>query len=167
MLSEKFTPPFIANNSLSLKLICNNSTLRLKFEGSFLKQEEKTPFTPNSLVNLISVYELGRWSRDVNADFTLKKFLFRAVNISKNADPDKCIHTGYGIGFDSRSEFSLPDGSMGKNITIFPLVTSSSAQIDDKKKDILILVEGPTQRLNDTMSTAEAQSSINSSRNGK
>ena len=24
-----------------------------------------------------------------------------------------CI--GYGIGFDSRSEFSLPDGSMGKN----------------------------------------------------
>ena len=24
------------------------------------------------------------------------------------------IYSGYGIGFDLRSEFSLPDGSMGK-----------------------------------------------------
>ena len=38
---------------------------------------------------------------------------------------------------------------------------SSSVHIKNKKKDILILGEGPTQRLDDTMLTAEAQYSIN------
>ena len=34
--------------------------------------------------------------------------------INKDADPDKYKYSGYGIGFDSRSEFSFTDGSMGK-----------------------------------------------------
>ena len=41
---------------------------------------------------------------------------------------------------------------------------SSSVHIDNKKKDILILVKGLTQKLDDTMLTAEAQYSINFSR---
>ena len=41
---------------------------------------------------------------------------------------------------------------------------SSSVHIDNKKKGILILVEGPTQRLDDPMLTTEAQYSINFSR---
>ena len=36
--------------------------------------------------------------------------------------------------------------------------------IDNKKKDILVLVEGPTQGLDDTRITAEAKYSINFSR---
>ena len=38
---------------------------------------------------------------------------------------------------------------------------SSSVHIDNKKKDILILGIGPTQKLDDTTLTAEAQYSIN------
>ena len=34
----------------------------------------------------------------------------------KSADSHKYLHTGYGIGFNSRLEFSLPDGSVGKSI---------------------------------------------------
>ena len=56
------------------------------------------------------------WSRYLNVDFTLKDCLFGAVKITKNADPDKYVYTGYRIGFVSRSEFSLPDGSMGQNV---------------------------------------------------
>ena len=41
---------------------------------------------------------------------------------------------------------------------------SSSVHIDNKKKDILILGKGPTQGLDDSMLTAEAQYSINFSR---
>ena len=41
---------------------------------------------------------------------------------------------------------------------------SSSMHINSKRKDILILVKGPTQALDDTMLTAEAQYSINFSR---
>ena len=80
---------------------------------------------------------------------------------------DKYIYNGYGIGFDSRSEFSLHDGSIGKNIIIFGVDMSSSVHIDKKGKDILILRKGPTQGLNDTTLTAEAQYSINFSRSNR
>ena len=35
------------------------------------------------------------------------------------------MYTGYGIGFDSRSEFLLPYGTMGKNVIIFGADLSS------------------------------------------
>ena len=38
---------------------------------------------------------------------------------------------------------------------------SSSAHIDDKNKDVLILGDGPTQGLDDTTLTAEAKYPIN------
>ena len=46
---------------------------------------------------------------------------------------------------------------MGKNIIIFRTDNSSSVHIDNKGKDILILGERPTQGLNDTTLTTEAQ----------
>ena len=116
------------------------------------------------MVNLFIVYELDTWSRDLNTDLTLKDCMFGAVKKTKKADPDKYVYTGYGIGFDSRSTFSLPDGSMGKNVIIFGVDMSSCVHIGNKKKDFSILGEGQTQGLNDTMLTAEAQCSINLSR---
>ena len=107
MSNEKCKPSYTANKSLFPKLLCNKSRLRLRFEGSCLEQEDTVPFTPNNIVNLFIVYKLGRWSRDVNTGFTLKDCLLGAVKITKNVDADKCKHSGYSIGFDSRSEFSL------------------------------------------------------------
>ena len=43
----------------------------------------------------------------------------------------------------------------------------SSGNVDDKKKDILILVIGPTQGLDNTTLTAEAKYSITFSRSNK
>ena len=43
----------------------------------------------------------------------------------------------------------------------------SSGHVDDKKKDILILVIGPTQGLDNTTLTAEAKYSITFSRSNK
>ena len=86
---EKFKLPYTANKSLSAKLLRNKSRLRLRFEGSCLKQEDTTPFTQNNVVNLFIVYELDISSQDLNTDFTLKDCLFGAVKLTKNADPDK------------------------------------------------------------------------------
>ena len=61
------------------------------------------------------------------------------VKLAKNADSYKYIYTGYSIGFDLRSEFSLHDSSVGKKGIIFGFDISSSVHIDNKKKDILIL----------------------------
>ena len=65
-----------------------------------------------------------------NTDFDLKDCLFGSVKLTKNADTDKYKLSGYGIGFDSHSEFSLPDGSMGKNVIIFGVDISSSVHKD-------------------------------------
>ena len=141
----------------------NNIRIRLKFKGSCLKQEDKAAFTPNNVVNLFIVYELDRCSRDLNTDFT-HDWVFGAVKLTKNADPDEYKYSGYSIGFDLRSEFSLSDGSMGKKVIINGAKMSSSVHIDNKGKDILILREGPTQGLDDTTLTSEAKHLINFSR---
>ena len=79
--------------------------------------------------------------------------------MTKNADIDKYGYSGYGIGFDRISSFSFPGGGFGQNILIFGVDMSSSAHIDSKKKDILVLGRGPTQGLEHTP-TAEKMFSI-------
>ena len=90
--------------------------------------------------------------------------MYGAVKLTKNGDSDKYRYGGYDRGFDSRSEFLFSDGSMGKNVFIFGVNMSSSVQIDNKEKDILILGEGLTQGLDNTTLTAVAKHSINFSR---
>ena len=71
---------------------------------------------------------------------TSNKCLFGSIKLTKNADLDHYKY-GCGIGFDSRSEFVLTDGSMGKTVNIFGADMSSFVHIDNKIKDILILGE--------------------------
>ena len=85
--------------------------MRLEFKGSCLKQDRAT-FTLSNVVNLFPVFELTRWSQDLNADFTLKDCLFGA-----DVDPDKYSYSGYGIGLDFHSLFSVPNFDWGKIVT--------------------------------------------------
>ena len=57
--------------------------------------------------------------------------------------------------------FLFADGSFAQNVVIFGADMSSSQHVDNKKKDILILGEGPTQGLDDTTLTAETKYPIN------
>ena len=52
----------------------------------------------------------------------------------------------------------------GNNVAVSGVGMSLSVHTNNKKKDILILGKGPTQRLDDTTLTAEAEYSINFSR---
>ena len=74
---------------------------------------------PKKVINIHISYTLSPWLKNLNTHFTLKNCLFRSVKLTKNADPDKYKYSGYSIGFDSHSEFSFTDGSMGKNDNIF------------------------------------------------
>ena len=104
--------------------------------------------TTKKVINLSISYTLGPQLKNTNTDFTLRNCLFGSVKLAKNADPDKYRYNGYGIGFDSISEFSFTDGSIRRNVTIFGADMSSSVHVDNKEKNILILGEGPTQGLN-------------------
>ena len=85
--------------------------------GSCLMQG-KVAFTPKNVVNSFTVYELDTSWRDLNANFILKDCFFGAVQLTANPDPDKYSYSRYGIGFDSRSLFSLLNCGWGKNIVI-------------------------------------------------
>ena len=107
-----------------------------------------------SIINLYLFYTRNSQLKHLNTDITLGNFFFGSVKLTKNVDLDKYKSCGYGIGIDSRSEFSFTDGRFGKIVIIFGGDMSSSVQIDNNGKDILILGEGPTRGLDDTTLTA-------------
>ena len=133
--------------------------VRVKFNKDCLKQSNKLIHDYGHKVNDYIVYELDASSFN-SSDPTLKTCLFGAVTLTKNADIEKYGYSGYGIGFDRRSSFSFPGSGFGQNVLIFGVDMSSSAHTDNKKKDILVLGKGPTQRLQHTL-TAEKIYSIN------
>ena len=91
----------------------NNFRIRLEFKGSCLKQENKAAYTPKNVVNIFIIYELDSQSRDLGTDSTLGSCLFGGVKLLKYS---------YGIGFDTRGEYSLPDVSVGKMLLFLELI---------------------------------------------
>ena len=89
------------------------------------------------VINLYISYTLRPQIRNLNTDFTLGTCLFGSAKLTKNADLDKYKYSGYGITFDSRSEFSLSGGTMGNNAIIFAAGMSSSVHVDNKEKRYL------------------------------
>ena len=101
------------------------------------------------------------WNYINSSNPTLGNYLFGAVKLVKNADVDKYKYSGYGIGFYMKRTFSFPTGGFGKIVIIFGGDMSSSAHVDNKEKDILILGKGTTQGLDDTALTTGKKFSIN------
>ena len=84
--------------------------------------------------------------------------------MTKNNDINECKYSGCGIVFDRKGKFSVGNG-FGRNYITFGEDMSSSVQIHNKKKDILILGEGLTQGLDGTTLTAEKKYAINFTEN--
>ena len=77
----------------------------------------------------------------INSNFVFKDCLFGAIKITNttNSDTDKWQYSGYGIGFDSKEEFTHPDEENGKNVIIFGADLSNSKHANNKTKHSLIL----------------------------
>ena len=115
--NESIKPPTSSNYSLNPRLSYYGTKIRVRFTGSYLKQQNHT-FTHEKIVNIYIVYELGA-STSHSSDSTIKNCLFRAITLTKNADIENYKYSGYGIGFDRRSSFSFPSGGSGQNVLIF------------------------------------------------
>ena len=132
-LSHESMKPFpTSDNSLTPLIGCYSYHIRVKFNGSILRQLKVT-YTHGKIVYIYIVYELSTFSSN-DDDPILKNCLFGAVTLTKNADVDKYRYSGYGIGFDRRSSFSFPGGGFGQDILIFGVDMSSSSHIYNKKK---------------------------------
>ena len=92
--------------------------------------------------------------------FCFSGTIFSSVKLLKNIDIDKYKYSGYGIGFDMKRTFSFSTGGPSKNVITFRADMSSSVHVDNKKKDIFILGEGPTQGLDDTTLTAKKSTQL-------
>ena len=113
------------------------------------------------MVNLFIISKLDLCSRDSNTNFALDECLFRALKLTKNADPDNYEYTSYGIGFDAHLQFSLPSGTWGKNVVISVVGSSLSAHANKPTND-----EEPINGSVDTTIITETQYSVNSSNHG-
>ena len=154
--------------SLNPQLNYLGNKTRVEFKGSCLKQDKIT-YTHGKIVKIYIVYEIStnfNIIQHFHSYSTLDNCLFGAVSLAKKADADRYKYSTYGIGFDRHGFFSHPSGGTGRNVMIFEVDMSSSTEIDNKKKDILILGNGPTQDLEHTLS-AEKIYSINFSKNNK
>ena len=156
--TESIKPPTTSDNSLTPTLSYYGTKARVKFNESCL-QQRKLSYTHGTIVKIYIVYELSA-SSSHNDHPTLRNCLSGAVTLTKNADIDKYGYSGYRTGFDRKSSFSFPSGGFGQNVIIFGVDMSSSAYVDNKEKDILILGKGPTQELEHTL-TVEKMYSIN------
>ena len=65
--------------------------------------------------------------------------------MTKNADINKYKYSEYGIAFNRHGCFSSPAIGLRRNVIGFGVDMSSSTEIDNRRKDILILGKGPTQ----------------------
>ena len=68
------------------------------------------------------------------------------VKYNGHVDVDQYKYLGNGIGFDRKVSYSI-DNQIGGNVIIFGVAMSSSSHTDHKRKYILIIGKGPTQRL--------------------
>ena len=84
------------------------------------------------------------WDYVDSSDPMLGNSLFGAVRLVKNADVDKYMYSGYGIGFDMKGTCSFSAGGFSKHVIIFGVDISSSVHINNKKQYILILGESST-----------------------
>ena len=100
---ESIKPSSTSDNSLSPLINYLDNKVRLKFNGSCLKQNKLT-YTHKTIVNIYIVYEITASSSN-NNDPTLRNSLFGAVILTKNADIDKYRYFVYGIGFDRKGSF--------------------------------------------------------------
>ena len=151
--------PATSDTSLSPLVDYFGNKIRLKFNGSCLKQNKLT-YTQRTIVNIYTVYEMGA-SSSFNDHPKLKNSLFGAVKLTKNTDFDKNRYSGYGIGFDRKGIFSFPGGRFGQNAIMFGADMSSSAHVYNKKKYILIPGKGPTQGLGELSLTEEEMYLVN------
>ena len=86
MSDEVTKPPAISNKIPIPELSYLDAKIKVKFDGSCLKQDKIT-YTHGTIVNIYIVYEFLTTIGDFN--FTLKSCLFGAVKLNKNSDIDK------------------------------------------------------------------------------
>ena len=130
----------------------------IKFDKDALAGEQNNYLS--KIVNAYIVYDLDAWPRNPTNNFKFNNCLFGATNIVTISDKEKYTYSGYGITFDCAGSWSF-DNDFARNGIIFGADNSSLSHSDNRKKNFLILGEGPTYRINGSFGSPEKTYNIN------
>ena len=155
---ENIIAPTTSDSSLSPQLSYLGTKKKLEFREICLKQNKIASINHGKIVNIYVVYEFDKLYVQTNPK--LVNCLFGVVNLAKNADIDKYKYSGYGIGFGKGNVYPVGN-RFGRNVIISGADMSSSVQVDNKGKDILILGRDPMQGQGEHSLTAEKMYSVN------
>ena len=136
MFDERISSVTASNYSITPELSYYSSKIRVKFNGSCLKQD-KAAYSQRTIANIYIAYDISK-NYNISSYPTLENSLFGAVSLTEHANIDQYKYSGYGIGFDRKGEFSFGNG-FGKNVIIFGADMSSSVYANNRTKNILVL----------------------------
>ena len=110
----------------------------------------------------MSIYDLDDWSKIPLDNFKLKNCLFVDINLVKYSDKSKYMYSSYRIAFDGAGPWSF--GNYFARNVIFGVNNSSLSRAGNRKNNFLVLGEGSTDDINDSIGTAVKKFSINFSK---
>ena len=130
-LTKIIKSPATVNNILNVSLDCLGAKMRVRFNGSYLKQD-KIIYAHKTIVTVYIVYERNK-SFNINSYPTLENCLFGADKLTKK----KWFWYAqtffrYGIGLDRKGRFSVGN-EFGRNCIIFRVDISSFVHVNNKK----------------------------------
>ena len=142
---SKNTDLFSVNNSNnnSPTLLNQGNRLGVTFNGNYMKQN-KIGYAHGTVVNIYIVYESKNRLVD-GADFTVLNELFEGVKIIKYVNTSNYKYSGYGICFDSKSDFSIGNITNGRNVIIFGADMSFGSHERNRINNIYVLGRGEFQ----------------------
>ena len=167
-ISDHYSMNGIKDTKNETPVLKNDEKMYVYLKGSHFQQNNvlttnNDHVINDNVVNIYIVYKLDpiATSRDT-ITFTIQNALFRAMQITKNADISKYNYKGYGICFDGRKEFAhvrkrgnFGDTTMARNVIIFGVDMSFSKHANNKRNNIYVMGKDYVQRINDTTIYAE------------
>ena len=132
MSDERINSITVSNYSITPELSYFGSKIRVKFNGSCLKQD-KIIYSHGKILHIYIAYKINE-NYNISSYPTLVNCSFEAVSLTKHNDIDEHKYFGDGIGFDRKGTFPIGNG-FGRNCITFGVDMGSSLHVDNKKKD--------------------------------
>ena len=147
-ISSEKIKPFETNLCLTMSNLAND-TVNLKFNNSV----HSSSLYINFILHLYIVHELKNLPRNPMNNFSLTNCLFGRVKLVRNIIKNKFTYNGWGIAFDVEGSWSFGNNFV-ENVAIFGVDNISSSDIDNRKNNFVVLGEGSTGNINDSIGGA-------------
>ena len=144
-LSNQYLSTFSTIGDVILSKPIKPKHVIFKGKGTLVHNENDI-ISGGPIINIYIVYKTS--PKTINSDFVFRDCLFGAIKIinTTNSDTDKWHYSGYGIGFDSTSNFTDADGGIGRNVIIFGGdLNNSTIHANNKTQSVLVLGRGIIQ----------------------